>query len=261
MIKNRLLLYWLLVFGISWVSWGLLAVLADRGATAYGQGLFMLLLVVGGMGPAIAAYAGTAVRGGAAALKAYNRLVFKFRIHPVWYALPFALHLGMALVAGPVTSTFGQGPFGLARPWFMFFPTFAVMIVGGGLEELGWRGLALPELQKRFNPLLATVILGLVWTVWHLPLFRVAGAVQQSLNPAWFTASVMGHAFILTWLFNRTHSVPICVIYHAAANALPTMFHMPDHATTVEVILRLILGVVLVTVFQRSTPGPSRSAS
>lgn len=243
--KNRLSVYWMLVFGISWSSWGLLTILVGRGMLAYGHPGFMALLVVGGTGPAIAAYIATFLVEGKAGLGGYNALVLRFRVHAVWYAIPFIVHVGTTVVAGLATSTLGQGDFGLARPWFAFVPTFAMMIVGGGLEELGWRGLALPELQKRFNPLAATVILGLVWTVWHAPLFCVEGAVQKELSPIWFTASVMGHAFILTWLFNKTRSVPICVIYHAAANAMPTMFAMPTGATTVEVILRLILGIGL----------------
>ena len=253
--NNRLSVYWVLVFGISWTSWGLLAGLAGRGVLAYGHPGFMALLVVGGIAPAIAAYLGTFLTEGRTGLRTYNALVLRFRIHPAWYAIPFIVHVGTTVVACLATSAFGQGDFGLARPWFAFVPTFAMMIVGGGLEELGWRGLALSELQMSFNPLIATVVLGLVWTVWHAPLFYVEGAIQKGLSPIWFTASVMGHAFILTWLFNKTRSVPICVIYHAAANAMPTMFTMPTGATTVEAILRLTLGVVLVVLLMRK-PAP-----
>ena len=244
--ESKLLVYWVLVFGISWVSWGLLVALSARKILTYGQPGYMILLVVGGVAPAIAAYLSTLLTERKDGIRAYNRLVFKWRLEALWYAMPLIVLLGTAFVAGGVSWLLGRGAMSLKQPWYTFFPTFAMMIVGGGLEELGWRGLALPELQKKFRPVPATVILGLIWVVWHVPLFFAEGVAQQELNFFWFTGSVMGHAFVLTWLFNKTRSVPLCVAYHAAANTLAALISLPAGMDHLENAVRLLLGIILV---------------
>src|SRR5690606_8411033 len=80
-----------------------------------------------------------------------------------------------------------------------------VAVLGGGLEEPGWRGFALPRLQERLGPLRATALLGLLWGVWHVPLYGPLGfAVPFVL------------AFLYTPLYNRTGSVLLCVLLHAS---------------------------------------------
>ncbi len=244
--RNKLLVYLLLVFGISWISWGFLAALAARKVLTYGRPVYMVLLVIGGTAPAIAAYVSTLLTERTDGVRAYNRLVFKWRLGALWYAMPLIVLLGTIFVAAGLGRLFGRGTLGLKQSWYMFLPIFAMMIVGGGLEELGWRGLALPELQKKLKPLPATAILGLIWVVWHVPLFFTEGAPQQELNFIWFTGSVMGHAFVLTWLFNKTRSVPLCVAYHAAANTVAALISLPAGVDYIENGIRLLLGIVLV---------------
>jgi len=259
--RNRLLVYLLLVFGISWISWGGLAVLAGRDVLTYGQPLYMALLVTGGVAPAIAAYAGTLLTERTDGLRAYNRLVFKWRLGALWYLMPLIVLLGTIFVAAGFGWLFGRGAPGLKQTWYMFFPLFAMMIIGGGLEELGWRGLALPELQKKLKPLPATAILGVIWVVWHVPLFFVEGVAQQGLNFLWFTVSVMAHAFVLTWLFDKTRSVPLCVAYHAAANTLAALVSQAEGVSHVENCLRLLLGIALVAAFVKPAKPEELSSS
>lgn len=247
--RNKLLVYLLLVFGISWISWGFLAVLAGRKILTYGQTLYMILLVTGGIAPAIAAYTATLLAERTGGLRAYNRLVFRWRLGALWYPMPLILLFGTIFAAAGLGRLFDSSATGLNQPWYMFFPLFVMMILGGGLEELGWRGLALPELQKKLKPLSATIILGAIWVVWHVPLFFVEGVAQQGLNFLWFTVSVMAHAFVLTWLFDKTLSVPLCVAYHAAANTLAALVSQPEGISYVENGLRLLLGITLVAAF------------
>ncbi|MGM1029911.1 MAG: CPBP family intramembrane glutamic endopeptidase [Actinomycetota bacterium] len=79
-----------------------------------------------------------------------------------------------------------------------------VATVGGGLEEPGWRGFALPDLQGRRSPLVATLLVGLAWGIWHVPLYGPAGFVVPLVL-----------AFFYTWIFNRTGSVLLCLLLHA----------------------------------------------
>jgi membrane protease YdiL (CAAX protease family) len=80
-----------------------------------------------------------------------------------------------------------------------------VAVLGGGLEEPGWRGFALPHLQRRHTPMVATLILGLAWGIWHVPLYGPLGFVVPLVL-----------AFFYTWLYNRTGSVLLCILLHAS---------------------------------------------
>ena len=80
-----------------------------------------------------------------------------------------------------------------------------VLFLGGGLEEPGWRGFGLPVLQERYSPLRATLILGLVWGVWHVPVYGPAGFVVPCVL-----------AFFYTLLWNATRSVGLCILLHAS---------------------------------------------
>ena len=92
------------------------------------------------------------------------------------------------------------------------------------LEEPGWRGFALPRLQARLGPLGGTLLLGVLWGVWHLPQYLVPTWAEESggLHPAnvvLFLLMVLALAPIMTWLFNRTRgSVLLAILAHASVN-------------------------------------------
>lgn len=101
-----------------------------------------------------------------------------------------------------------------------------IFFIGGALgEEYGWRGYAYPKLKAMMHPLLATLILGLIWSIWHLPLFYMAGTVQSNL-PLWqFMLQNTMIAFYYTWLFHRTKGSLWMMIYlHAIANTASAIF-------------------------------------
>jgi hypothetical protein len=89
-----------------------------------------------------------------------------------WPSVPAAFYLGAA-IKGPITDPF---PF---SPWYAVIPALATGLVIGPVEELGWRGVALPLLQQRIAPLWSSLILGGIWGLWHLPAFFL----EDPLNP------------------------------------------------------------------------------
>jgi membrane protease YdiL (CAAX protease family) len=101
----------------------------------------------------------------------------------------------------------------------------------GGLEEPGWRGYALPRLQDRHTPFVATMLLGLAWGVWHVPLYGPAGFVVPLVL-----------AFFYTWLFNRTGSVLLCVLLHGGFTAAQDELLLTADSLAVDAV---ILGTYL----------------
>jgi membrane protease YdiL (CAAX protease family) len=135
----------------------------------------------------------------------------------------------------------------------MAFPLFFMMMLGGGLEESGWRGVALPGFQKRLKAPIAAILLGVIWAIWHLPLFLIEGVSQYGTNFWIFSIGVLGISLTLSWFYNRTESILICVIYHAAANMVTSMgFFVPSSellGTTIEALIKLAVGILLISTF------------
>jgi len=100
-----------------------------------------------------------------------------------------------------------------------------IWILGALPEEFGWRGYALPRILEKHSPLVASLVLGLVWGVWHLPLHFISGTTQYVI-PVWeYIMQTMLLALIYTWLFQRTGgSILIAGIFHAMGNLTGAVF-------------------------------------
>ena len=132
-------------------------------------------------------------------------------------------------------------------------PAFAAMLLMPWAEEVGWRGLALPRLQRRHGALLGNVFLGVVWAVWHLPMYEVAG-VPRSVFPLMLVFFVAG-SIVFGWIFNRTHaSLLMMLLAHAGAHLSNS--HQPLPADTTPLVLHTTayaLAALLLIGFDRVT--------
>jgi membrane protease YdiL (CAAX protease family) len=131
-------------------------------------------------------------------------------------------------------------------------PFFLVEILING-EEIGWRGYVLPRLQAKYNALVSTLILGVVWGFWHLPKFL---SHFDMVAFAWFMLHIMSFAIILTWLYNNTKgSLLMVAICHAVSNTTSVFMPMANTASNENIgsyIIYVLLEVVvalIVTVY------------
>jgi membrane protease YdiL (CAAX protease family) len=186
----------------------------------------ILLAFLGFFGPTIAALILSGLEGGREEIK---RLLSGWKLWRVglrWYLAFFLSQLAIEFLATQLY--IGQSN---ATPqidwgnWAGFLPTFlrAALIGGAIAEETGWRGFALPRLQETRSALSASVIIGLIWGVWHLPISLVPGAnFPVELNLTLFAVFVLNAVFIsivMTWLYNNTGgSIFVCYLYHALLN-------------------------------------------
>lgn len=122
-------------------------------------------------------------------------------------------------------------------------------------EELGWRGFALPRLLKRRSALSAGVILGIIWGVWHLPAFIIAGTPQNNMSFPIFMISIVALSVLMTWAFKGTRgSVLAAALIHWAFNTCSDMTRMPLALFSAGVLV--IAAAVVVAI---EGPGLSRS--
>jgi membrane protease YdiL (CAAX protease family) len=167
-------------------------------------------------GPATAAIVVAAVADGRAGLKDLLGRVVRWRVGARWYAVALGLPVILALAAAGLHLALGARSSiefgGLSVLNFVVF----VLIVG---EELGWRGYALPRLLARRSALAASLILGVLWGLWHLPTFFVPGAPQHGLPITAFLLLTMAYSVLFTWIYLHTGgSVLLATLFHGAIN-------------------------------------------
>ena len=111
---------------------------------------------------------------------------------------------------------------------------FAVLFVAGMLlgpvnEEFGWRGYALPQLQKRFGALAASLLIGTIWAFWHLPLFFIADAPQAKLPFLPFVTTLILASIVITWAQNSTRqSMWPALMIHTGIGLINEVFPLFD---------------------------------
>lgn len=211
---NYLLITFLLA-GVSWIS---LALLCNYKLMKFGQPYFMIIYILGGISPFISAL--ITIRQNSDDYKIFKNEIFKYRLNVLWYIgiliLPLMIGgicwLFNLLITGETVLFFN-------KPVYMVFLFIPVMIIGGGLEEIGWRGVLLPQLLKKVSLLKATLIISIIWALWHVPLWFIPGVSQYGSNYMVFFLTVISSTFLLTTLYIKTRSILICIFLHAINNA------------------------------------------
>ena len=211
--------FYLLAFGISWVAW--LPVLAGSfGVAMFQSPLWKLALVPVAAGPALAAALAFPVSGHPIPPGRFKAL-FEWRVGVRWYAFALLIPPALLLIAATVDRLGSReaAPIipALAAAPALFF--LLQSVITNPLEEIGWRGFALPRLEKRYGAIVASLIVGILWALWHLPLFVWSGS-PMSGYPVWpWVASLLAETFVLTWLYNSaSRSVLITSLFHISMN-------------------------------------------
>jgi membrane protease YdiL (CAAX protease family) len=122
-------------------------------------------------------------------------------------------------------------------------------------EEMGWRGFALPRLQEKYNALVSSLILGVIWTFWHLPFFYLTGATQVGIPMPIYLFLVLTITLYLTWLYNNTRgSLVIAILAHFTYNlsstliagAVSLMPAMIFYMTAGPLLFLVVVGVIFI---------------
>jgi len=228
--RHPLVAYFALAYVLTWVLVVPIA-LSQRGVgwLALPDWLLLVLFLAGTfVGPAPAAFALTALIDGRAGVRALLRRMVQWRVGIAWYLL---VVVGYPVVMLAVVSVqVGAAPLNalLSNPWLLvssYLPGIAVGLIFPSLgEEPGWRGFALPRLQRLYGPLLASLILGLLHALWHTPAYFVRGAISDNgFDLGVYVGNSIGivaFTFVWTWLFNSTcGSVLFAMLMHATSNA------------------------------------------
>jgi membrane protease YdiL (CAAX protease family) len=218
---RQLITFFVATFAITWPCFSAVAVLS-RGAARGAAGLRIPLLYLGIFAPAIVALLLTArSEGGDGVVRLLGRLV-QWQVQLRWYLFAVCYIASVKLTAALLHRAFtGAWPQFGDTPWYlMLAATFGSTLLGGQTgEEIGWRGYALPGLAGHLGYAWASVLLGVIWSLWHLPLFFTQGADTNGQSFLVYLLQVTAISVAIAWLYLRTNgSLLLTMLMHSAVN-------------------------------------------
>ena len=212
---NALVPFLLVTFGLAWGILALFIFLNDPMTALFGaltgqHPLFFLAVYA----PAIAAFMVVLYYAGADGLRRYLARLLLWRCSPAWYAfliigIPLLFFGGSAMKGNLFAEPFPFSSFQALGAAMLF------MAIKGPVEEFGWRGLALPLMQRKLAPLWAGLILGVIWGLWHFPAFLLSGTPQSAWSFTPFFVGSVAVSVIVTQLFNASRgSILLPALFH-----------------------------------------------
>lgn len=193
---------------------------------------------------------------------------FLWRVHYKWWLVALFLLPALQFSSVLLTAWLTRVPPDFSRPpirnfvpfdapWLALILSWLIFEILTNGEEMGWRGYILPRLQARHNALLSSLVVGALWSVWHLPKFLGTGGNSEK-SFFWFTLALLALAILFTWLYNNTRgSLLLVVLFHAANNTaamfLPVEFAAADGIEHNILTLEYIVAAALVVLVAGAT--------
>ncbi len=253
---------YLLSWGV-WVPMALLRLTVTRGAHP--------THVPGLLGPMLAALLVTALGGGREGVRDLLARMVRWRVGVGWWLAALSPLGFLAIAVLATMATGGKAP-ALARfGYFNGFPEVGPLgvwalltLVGGYGEEAGWRGFALPTLQRRHGPLAASLIVAVFWALWHAPSFPVIETYRGlplAALPMFFVGLACG-SIVLTWLYNRSGgSIGLVALWHGTFNLASGTEAARGTIAAIVSTLIVLQAAVLVALERRSRAGGGERGS
>jgi membrane protease YdiL (CAAX protease family) len=242
-----------IAFGISWTCWFFVAL---TGVNIFEDLEVGIVAVLGGFGPAIAGILMVYRTNDQAFIQEYWRRVFDLkRIKPLWYLPVLLLYPATVLIAIVISgNSLDLSPLEdlLRNPGSLVTTLVFVFIFGPFSEELGWRDYALDWLQARYSALLSSIVLGVIWWAWHLPLIWVEGSFLNETGSdlvflAGYLYTVILYSVLFTWVYNNNRrSVLAIILLHFSINLTSRLINMPVEIFVINsFVLVAIVGLIV----------------
>ncbi len=196
----------------------------------YGMALYTPLAALGQFAPLAAAATLVARRHGRKEIWQFVRQAFDFKTKRIYFILALLVPLVIQAIAHYLIPLFGLPVADTlfpesVNPWLVLVPYFLfILFIGGGMEEFGWRGYAQQPLQERYGAIKASLLIGMVWGFWHLPLWVFPEAQGSYSFPA-FVLMTMGVSLVYAYLYNASgQKLIIALVFHAMWNTASPLF-------------------------------------
>ena len=245
--------FFLATFAWTWFFWILAALLGLSVETPAGG----ILLLTGVLGPMIMGIVFTYLTYDKMGRRDYFKRIIDFkRIGAKWYLVIFLfvpiLNLLAALIdflMGGKGTSWGEAALNFVDQPLSIVPSILFTALIPFIEELGWRGYVLDRLQTNWSALMSSLILGVVWSLWHLPMFLIEGTYQAGLGVGtlafWlFMIGIVPLSFAFTWIYNSTRrSILAVILLHSMVNFTGEILTLTKRADTISIALWIVTAV------------------
>lgn len=223
-IENSITFYLLITFGFTWSLWGSKALFVNNIVSTELVQFLSNYYALGGWGPLIGALFVAFKIGGFSYIRKFFKQTFDVSFSKKWFIPTFLLF--PSIIGIPLLIMGAHNEFGFNS--IVFFVTFFVILFTSGplQEEYGWRGILQVQLEKKLNILKASIITGIVWGVWHIPLFFIPDQGFYYDRPIWgLILSTTLISILFAWIYNNTHkNMLLMLIFHTMWNFSHYMF-------------------------------------
>ena len=206
--------YLIFTFAIMAICWGTCVLFSLSGIYLTEISLLYIPYLLGGLSPTIASYIAEKKNCRVRSFKEWLSNIFDFK-HNIFSYLLLPVLAGIFFICLCSISGYESG-----APLIALVFMVPMMLFGGGLEETGWRGILQPELEEKYGYTIATILVSIVWWLWHLPLFFINGVSQYGADFICFGINVIGLSFALSAIKKLTNSTLLCILFHCIINSL-----------------------------------------
>ena len=244
--------FFIITFLWSWLFIGTAILLSHVNSGNFSlmeSGIGLVIIILGACGPAMGAIISIYTIEGKDSLKKFVKSFLSLKFGwKTWIAI-FMVLGGSTFIAWIVPEFFGESRIQTYLPSVYIFPIYLILMVflGGGQEEIGWRGYIMPYLERKFGLIFGGLILGIIWGIWHLPLWFVPGSTQIYMNFFGFVFCCIGYSFFFSWIIkasgNRLFSG---LVAHGVANAFAALF---PYLLMVENVKQLRMWLYYILIF------------
>ena len=235
--KNKLYVFLVFTFLWSWTNWFIGLNYLSEGIDQESIGKFLTVFFIGVYGPTLSSIITTLIFDGLKSVFELIKKIFVWKVPFKYYLYIIILPIIFVLIGIGLYSQFFGDIGAFDKMAFLAIPT--VLLAGsyaGPLgEELGWRGFLLPELQKKYPNLKSAIVIGVIWFLWHIPLWwapfgtLVSGGPITFLPVLTYFVMLICLSVIITWLVVKSKgSVLIAFLFHLSINAGIALLFFPE---------------------------------
>ena len=229
--KNKIpIRFFIITFLWSWFFIGISIIISHVNSGDFSlmeSGIGLLIIVFGACGPGVGAIISIYTIDGKDSLKNFLKSFFSLKFGwKVWIAI-FLILGGSCFIAWIIPEFFGESRIQTFLPNVYIFPLYLLLMIflGGGQEEIGWRGYIMSHLENKFGLIIGGLILGIVWSIWHFPLWLVPGSTQIYMNFFGFVLICIGYSYFFSWIIKASGNRLLSgLIAHGTANAFAPLF-------------------------------------
>lgn len=251
-----ILQYLLFTFALTYLSHGTLAILTTQNMIEFSSLPGQTLFILGGSSPTIFAFVFIFKKAPTKTKKDFISKLFSIHHSLIFWFFAILTPIVIGAFFQIFTIILTDYSFSSMNPFYTFFMILIVSILFGGLEEVGWRGYLQESLMPKISLIPLSIIIGVIWGFWHIPLFFIKEVSHYDFAFIPFLLGAIMFSTFLSWLYAKTKSILLVVLFHASINASATIGLRIEFSHTLLTYLLIILitsfGVGLLYLNQKS---------